>query len=226
MSRYKLCPSCKAQNDPRSLECSECQYDLTGVPITDSEVIGMVTNESMPPEVVPAENLTGTEDQGEPSTGNVKTTEESSPLVRVCSCGEINPPQLRKCQKCHEDISDILPTPRPVKRDVHFQLEEIGGTGRMYQLPCGSMLIGRENGLRECLGAKPYVSRTHARLTVENGLLYIENLSATNYTYVNNVKIPAGKTQLKLGDELGLGGIMLNGQRQSGAAYFLVGIVS
>lgn len=70
---------------------------------------------------------------------------------------------------------------------------------------------------------RPYASRAHAKLTIENGVFYIENLSETNFTYVNNTKITA-KTELKTGDELGLGGTNINGKCQSEAAYFLVRI--
>lgn len=77
--------------------------------------------------------------------------------------------------------------------------------------------------MRECLIGKQYVSRIHAKLTVENGLAFIENLSNTNYTYVNNIRIPSGRTRLNVGDEVALGGISVNGSRQKEAAYFVVG---
>ena len=53
--------------------------------------------------------------------------------------------------------------------------------------------------------------------------LFIENLSNTNFTYVNNKKI-LEKTKLQDGDEIGLGGTNLNGKCQEQAAYFLVRI--
>ena len=76
--------------------------------------------------------------------------------------------------------------------------------------------------MREILADKPYVSRIHAKLTVADGRLYIENLSHTNYTYVNNERIPAGRMELKPSDEIGLGGLAIDGRRQEQAAYFLV----
>ena len=95
----------------------------------------------------------------------------------------------------------------------------------VYQVPCGSIVIGREHGMRECLSEKSFVSRVHAKLTVEDGILFIENLSSTNYTYVNNRRIGHGKVQLHEGDEIGLGGICINGNRQDEAAYLVVGIM-
>ena len=79
--------------------------------------------------------------------------------------------------------------------------------------------------MRECLLDKQYVSRIHAKITVENGAAFIENLSNTNYTYVNNIRIPSGRTQLNVGDEVALGGIVVNGARQKEAAYFIVGTI-
>jgi len=92
-----------------------------------------------------------------------------------------------------------------------------------YKVSADETVIGRENTMSDYLAAKSYVSRAHAKLTIENGAFYIENLSSTNFTYVNNKKI-VEKTELKNGDELGLGGTNINGKCQSDAAYFLVRI--
>jgi len=72
---------------------------------------------------------------------------------------------------------------------------------------------------------KKYVGRSQAKLTINNNELWIENLSGTNPTFVNNKKITE-KTKLSDGDEIGLGGIVINGSRQEQAAYFLVRIGS
>ena len=85
--------------------------------------------------------------------------------------------------------------------------------------------IGRENVMGEYLNTKSYVSRSHAKVGVENNELWIENISGTNYTYVNNTKITE-KTKLNDGDEIGLGGLAINGNRQNQAACFIVRIGS
>jgi len=206
----KICPICGTQNDPRSMECSDCGYDLMGTPVVD-------------PEQVAREQA---EENAAPSSQPVSPSADESPsepeLVRVCPCGEENPPQLRKCRRCHEDISDILPTPKVQKKAKRFVLEEIG-TKRIFPVPDGTTVIGRESAMRDTLASKRYVSRIHAKITTQDGKLYIENLSGTNYTYVNNQKIPDGRTELSPGDEVGLGGMVVDGSRQSQAAYFLVG---
>lgn len=67
--------------------------------------------------------------------------------------------------------------------------------------------------MSDYLSSKSYVSRAHAKLMLLENELYIENLSNTNFTYVNNNKITQ-RTKIQDGDEIGLGGINLNGNRQ------------
>lgn len=202
MEKYKICPSCKTRNPPALFECMNCETDLTGVKITDEE----------------AEKMTAE---------NAAAQAEAMPkkMIRACECGAKNPPNARKCVSCHEDISDVTPTLDQAEEKAEarlFALSSLDGQF-VYRVTTDDATIGRENTMREYLSVKTYVSRTHARVTRENNELYIENLSNTNFTYVNNQKITE-KTRLQDGDEIGLGGINLNGNRQEKAAYFLVRI--
>lgn len=219
--RCKICPACGTQNAPSSMECGNCGYDLMGVSAVDPE------EEQRKAQVEEARQTeisdTGNDADEKPDMSH--DIGHGPELVRVClACGEMNPPQARKCQKCHEDISDILPSPRESEKRLHYRFEQIG-TNYIYSIPCGTLVIGRENEMRDALRGKSYVSRVHAKLTVADGKLYIENLSTTNHTYVNNERIPDGRVELKPGDEVGLGGAVINGNRQDNAAYFLVGLV-
>ena len=205
LSKYKICPACGTENDPRNMECVTCSYDLMSTPIIDSD---NAKNQNL---------------QNGPTEMDNQTQEVIVELVRICSCGKMNPPQLRKCQRCHEDISDVIPVPKPAEENiVRYQFEQID-SNYIYSVPCGTVIIGREHNMKECLANKSYVSRIHAKLVVDNGKLYIENLSKTNYTYVNNEKIAEGQTELKVGDEIGFGGMTINGNRQKQAAFFIVG---
>ena len=200
MIKYKICPSCKMKNDPTLLECLNCETDLTRVKITDEETEKMLeANAAIQP-------LTKTS------------------LVRVCECGTKNPPNARKCSTCNEDISDITPTPEVLEEpeSAIIVLSSLDGQFA-YKMAYGEITVGRENIMSEYLSAKSYVSRAHAKLFLENSQLFIENLSNTNFTYVNNKKITT-KVKLEDGDEIGLGGTNINGERQTEAAYFLVRI--
>lgn len=198
MEKYKVCPSCHTKNEPTLFECIHCEADLTSVKITDAET------ESM---------------------SDASGALAAAALVRICECGNVNPSNARKCSACGEDISDISPVEEPAaaeEQTISFLLSSLDGQ-YAYKISADETTIGREKAMREYLALKGYVSREHAKLFVEEGMLYVENLSRTNYSYVNNVKIE-GRTRLEDGDELGLGGIERNGQRQSEAAYFLVRI--
>ena len=204
MQKYKICPSCQAKNEPMLFECLVCETDLTGIKITDEE----------------------TEKVRVESTVSAPVAAEEQSLVRVCDCGEKNPSNARKCGACHEDISDIMPTPdktvdsSAVTSALRYLLSSLDGK-YVYQLSVGETVVGRENAMSDYLVSKYYVSRAHAKFTIENDILYIENLSNTNPTYIDNKQI-SGKTKLEDGAEIGLGGTNINGRCQAEAAYFLV----
>lgn len=155
------------------------------------------------------------------STAQLDSNSQSdNTMVKICEeCGAENNPASRKCSACGEDISYIIPTNKKSK----YKLTSVDGTYE-FNLTGNTHVIGRENEMQEYLSSKPYVSRCHAKLTQENGGLFITNLSQTNFTYVNNKKlINTEIAELKCGDEIGLGGIVKNNQRQDQAAYFIVG---
>ena len=192
LSKYRICPDCGSHNPPSRIECSECEADLTAVPVVDE------TSETANPAAEP------------------------KPLVRICSCGARNPAAMRKCSVCGEDISDVIPGEDIPEDALHFTLASCDGE-YSYEIASSEVSIGREQEMQEYLSSKPYVSRLHAKLTLENDKLYITNLSSTNFTYVNNVRV-CGRQELQDGDEIGLGGNSTAGSRQAGAAYFQVRI--
>ena len=49
------------------------------------------------------------------------------------------------------------------------------------------------------------ISGRHLRLYWENGVLFIEDNHSTNGTYLNRLRLPAGRHPLKPGDEIGIG---------------------
>ncbi len=67
-------------------------------------------------------------------------------------------------------------------------------------------LMGKERvRVDYCITSNPAVSRAHAKLTRKDGKLYIEDLNATNGTYVNGERIRAGvKIPLEVGDRFRL----------------------
>lgn len=195
MEKYKVCPACKERNLPTIFECSKCDTDLMNVRVVDENSERMLAN--------PRAN---------------------TEAVRICECGISNPAGARKCSVCGEDISDIQPTNTAVTDIAQFILFSLDGS-YTFSLTEPLYIVGREQAMKENLSTKTYVSRSHAKLTITNGELYITNLSHSNFTFVNNEKI-ADETPKHLadGDEVGLGGLCLNGTRQDQAAYFIVRI--
>lgn len=211
MAKIRICPKCKQQNPAGILECS-CGYDLMNVRITDSEA----AQTQMPDKKEPLRNPTA--------------------LVRICSeCGRENAPQARKCAQCGEDISDIRPTSRPdtsaeISPSSFRQAERKAFLSSVADdftfdllTKTGQIILGRAAGMSAYLKDKAYVSRRQAKLYFENDQIYLENVSETNPTFLNNEPLEAGQRALiKPGDEIGLGGAVIDGKRQEQAAYFVL----
>lgn len=197
MEKFKICPVCGMHNKPNMIECIGCETDLTSVKATD--------------EATEQAKITAQENTSE-------NVEEK--YVRICDCGCINSATAKKCVECGEDISDIAPILQSVNNTCKYVMTSLDGE-YAYEIKDGTAILGRENEMKEYLADKTYVSRQHAKITKEDDKVYIENLSNTNFTFVNNQKI-TGKTELHIDDEIGLGGNETNGSRQSEAAYLIL----
>ncbi len=75
--------------------------------------------------------------------------------------------------------------------------------GAVYQLEEGEIIAGRSQEAK-MLFSEAGVSRKHARFTLSNGAVTVEDLGSTNGTFVNGTKIVSA--QVQPGDTLGLGG--------------------
>lgn len=203
LNKFKVCTVCGEHNPPSLLECKKCETDLTGIKVVDDAFLAAqsAATQSATPQPV------------------------NRPLIKLCDCGAENPPQSRKCVSCGEDISDI----RATESKAGVMSSKLSAILRAFDASFSFTItkpvtvVGRESEMSDYLREKTYVSRKHAKLTIANGEVYIENLSSTNHTFVNNVLIPSdAPTPLKNGDEVGLGGKLINGERQAQAAYFVI----
>jgi predicted component of type VI protein secretion system len=75
--------------------------------------------------------------------------------------------------------------------------------GQIFELHRTTASIGRDPGNHVVVN-DPQVSRQHARITPQGGLLILEDLNSTNGTTVNGMRITGAHT-LAHGDEIGLG---------------------
>lgn len=65
--------------------------------------------------------------------------------------------------------------------------------------------LGAVRGNNLLLPGDSTISGQHARLHWENSMLHIEDNNSTNGTYLNRLRLPAGRHLLKPGDEIGMG---------------------
>jgi pSer/pThr/pTyr-binding forkhead associated (FHA) protein len=71
-----------------------------------------------------------------------------------------------------------------------------------------SFLIGRSKNANLCMSEDSYVSRSHAKILLHNGEMFIEDLASKNGTYLNN-QLLKGKKDMKIGDEIKIGKSLL-----------------
>ncbi len=218
LTKFKVCPACGEHNTPALLECKKCEADLTGIKVVDEAILATGNLKVVDEAILATGNLSACE-----ST----VSSSSRRLVKICDCGTNNPPQSRKCSSCGEDISDVRATESEYSPGV-TQKVVLNSVDASFSFPLDKpvTVIGREAEMCQYLEAKVYVSRKHAKFILANNELYIENMSSTNRTYVNNILIPSdAPTLLNDGDEIGLGGKQINGERQTQAAYLVVEVM-
>jgi len=96
----------------------------------------------------------------------------------------------------------------------------VAASGAEIPLPPGNeLLIGREDpvsGIYPEVDLTPHggeeggVSRRHARIILENGEYYVEDLDSTNFTFVNKQKVaPRTRQRIVEGDEIRTGRVAL-----------------
>jgi hypothetical protein len=92
-----------------------------------------------------------------------------------------------------------------MQEQATFQLEMRRGpyAGQVFELPRATVSIGRDPGNNVVID-DPQISRQHARITPQGGLLILEDLGSTNGTAVNGLPIEDVYV-LANGDEIGLG---------------------
>lgn len=249
MAKIKICPECHTSNSPGDVECCECGYDLSGVPLSEEAF-----QESTVPHNEP-EPGTSSEDVDAQPVQSTETTEstETKP-AKICTCGQINSPTMKFCAKCRGSIKNQLrvfidagryqramdelqeikkniqnsETPRtPVREHTGTPVFTLKSATDDYSFsidPQDSLaVIGRENQMAEYLHDKGYVSRRHAKVGYRGDLVSITDLNSSNGTFINYRKITAGEEELlHEGDRVSLGGPWNEDQKDPDTAYFTV----
>ena len=137
---------------------------------------------------------------------------EKPPTERTCPrCREVNRPSARFCRRCGYVFVPPLPPVLSLVEPVEARWE--------YPLRDSSVLIGRRGGELpvdldlDFYDPEGYVSRNHARITMERRRYQVTDLSSANGTYVNDERIaPRQPRSLRQGDRIRLGHIVLRFQ--------------
>jgi len=96
--------------------------------------------------------------------------------------------------------------------------------GQVFELPRSTVSIGRDPG-NQVIIKDSQVSRQHARITPQGGLMVVEDLGSTNGTRVNGLRITgphtlAHRDEISLGDNVSL---IFYGQPSDSAGQTIVG---
>lgn len=158
---------------------------------------------------VPVSDPNRTIMSGEPSLDATVTIKP----VQCPVCKTFNPAGMMFCQDCGLIFDQALPGDAFGAPAVQVPVL-IDGNGREFPIRPGANSIGREGDIAL---ADPKVSRRHAELVSENGVLTLTDVGSTNGTKVNGEPLSAGEPRMLAGDdEVAFGGVALRIQLPGG----------
>lgn len=217
------CPACGATIVAGEAFCADCGASLAQPPIPP-EPVTEATPETLPEAIAPAEV-----DVAPVAAAPEPTPAPAPPAPVACpACGAEVEPADKFCSNCGLGLAlaPAGPVEPPAAAAAPFGVPApVGPAGpRLVVVASGAeivlpakdeILIGREDpvsGLFPDADLAPHggedagVSRRHARIVVEGGSYFIEDLNSTNYTFVNKVKLaPKTRQPLADGDEIRCG---------------------
>lgn len=220
------CPNCKAPVQTDASFCGQCGFNLQGAAPAVS-----ASSESNVPDLSPLEPLIPPDPLMIPVEAEVSVPEAVSPIPSLPIPSSVESPASPVAQiiepvasepVASEPVPDPPPiapiSPPPVPQSTQLQVQ----TARLLQVQT-NLIIELPTNLSVIHIGKPndrippdidvsgfpnseIVSRIHADIRVEADAYYIEDLSSSNGTYINNVPLPPGnRHRLRIGDRIALG---------------------
>ncbi len=215
------CPACQAPILAGEVFCANCGASLAQPPLPP-EPVPEAAVEAPPSPLVP-----------EPVTPPAPEAAPPPPVTTCPVCNTDVEPGDTFCSSCGASLKAAPapapepaalppaeaapPPPSPVAAGPHLV---VVASGAEIPLPAkAEILLGREDpvsGIFPEVDMTPHggdeggISRRHARMIVDGGLYFIEDLDSTNYTYVNKQKlVPKTPQVVSDGDEIRLGRVSL-----------------
>jgi hypothetical protein len=218
------CPACKAEVLPGEAFCANCGASLAQPPIPPEPVAEAEPVPDVQPEVEEApapEAVAEAPVMAEPVEEAAPVAPAPAPACPACGA-EIEAGDAF-CSDCGFALreapipgpADETPTPPPAPAPAGPRLVVVA-SGAEIPLPAAEeILIGREDpvsGVYPDVDMTPHegeeggISRRHARLIVEGGNYFVEDLDSTNFTFVNKQKVaPKTRQAVNDGDEVRFG---------------------
>jgi hypothetical protein len=233
------CPACGAEVLPGEAFCANCGASLAQASVSPEPVIEAEAEPEPPVEEAPLEpepvavEAPVAEAPAEEAPAEAVSEEEPPPPTPLAAaltcpaCGVEVESGDRFCSNCGAVLEGApapveaapAPSPPPSPPSVGPRLV-VAASGAEIPLPVGDeLLIGREDpvsGIFPDVDLTPHggdeggVSRQHARLIIEGGNYFVEDLNSTNFTFVNQQKLaPKTRQPLSDGDEIRCGRVAL-----------------
>jgi hypothetical protein len=233
------CPACGADVQPDEAFCADCGASLAAAPLPPEPVAEVEVEpepaieegppepeaEAVPPEVVPEAVV---EEAPPEPVVQAAPPAPAPPAPLTCpACGAEVEEDDAFCSSCGAVLGGA-PAPVPVVEEAPALPPSAPAGPRLIvsasgaEIPLsasGEMLIGREDpvsGIYPDIDMTPHggedggISRKHARLIMEGGNYFIEDLDSTNFTFVNKQKLaPKTRHQLNDGDEVRCGRVAM-----------------
>lgn len=227
-----VCPQCGAPTIPGEAFCDNCGASLAAPAVAAPTAVQVVEEEPMaavkPAEPVAswpgliqcpscgADNLPGSNFC---SNCGIRMTvaKAEAPSVPAAQDLLVSPPgpELEMEVEVEAGVEREIPASTGVRRFI------VRDTGAEILLPSGDgeYILGREDPISDVfpdVDLNPYqgehygVSRRHAKLVIEAGLVFVEDLDSTNFTFVERKKLqPHTPTALSSGDDVRLGKLVM-----------------